>query len=135
MTAKEYLSRAFYLRLQISDLDLRIEEIRHRMSSVGAIRYDKLNVQSSPDDPLVSNISRLIDAEHEILRLEAEYSELCSQIRKKLDQLDSEIYRTILAKRYLYAEPIRKIADEIHYSEGYVRILHTAALHAFEKVM
>lgn len=135
MTAREYLYRAFYLRLQIREVQERIEELRHRMSSVGAIRYDKLNVQSSPDDPMVMYIQRLLDAEKELIRLEGELSDAYKEIMDKLEQMDSDLYKTILMKRYLQGKPLKKIAQEIHYSEGYVCILHTAALKAFATLM
>lgn len=135
MTAREYLSRAIYIREQIRQADERVEEIRHRMQSVGAIRYDKLNVQSSPEDPLLENIARLMDAEQRALDLEAKLVDVYEEIQQKIWKLDSDLYRTILIKRYLHDKPVRQIAEEIHYSEGYVRILHTAALKAFQEVM
>ena len=135
MTAREYLSRAIYIREQIRQADERVEEIRHRMQSVGAIRYDKLNVQSSPEDPMLENIARLMDAEQRALDLEAKLVDVYEEIQQKIWKLDNEVYRTILIKRYLHDKPVRQIAEEIHYSEGYVRILHTAALKAFQEVM
>lgn len=135
MTAREYLSRAIYIREQIRQADERVEEIRHRMQSVGAIRYDKLNVQSSPEDPLLENIAKLMEAEQKALDLEAKLVDVYEEIQQKIWQVDSEVYRTILIKRYLHDKPVRQIAEEIHYSEGYVRILHTAALRAFQEVM
>lgn len=135
MTAREYLSRAIYIREQIRQADERVEEIRHRMQSVGAIRYDKLNVQSSPEDPILENIARLMDAEQRALDLEAKLIDVYEEIQQKIWKLDNEVYRTILIKRYLHDKPVRQIAEEIHYSEGYVRILHTAALRAFQEVM
>lgn len=135
MTAREYLSRAIYIREQIRQADERVEEIRHRMQSVGAIRYDKLNVQSSPEDPMLENIARLMDAEQRALDLEAKLIDVYEEIQQKIWKLDNEVYRTILIKRYLHDKPVRQIAEEIHYSEGYVRILHTAALKAFQEVI
>lgn len=135
MTAREYLSRAIYIREQIRQADERIEEIRHRMQSVGAIRYDKLNVQSSPEDPMLENIARLMDAEQRALDLEAELVDVYEEIQQKIWQVESDLYRTILIKRYLHDKPLRQIAKEIHYSEDYTCKLHTAALRAFSEVM
>lgn len=135
MTAREYLSRAIYIREQIRQADERIEEIRHRMQSVGAIRYDKLNVQSSPHDPLLENIQKLMDAEQRMLDLEAELVDVYEEIQQKIWKVESDLYRTILIKRYLHDKPLRQIAEEIHYSEDYTCKLHTAALRAFSEVM
>ena len=135
MTAKQYLRRTIYLRIQIRNLDERIQELRHRMTSVGAIRYDKISVQSSPDDPMSTNIAKLIDSEQKLLQLEADLSELQVEILEKLKRMDSDLYRTILTMRYLHGKQLRKIAEEINYSEGYVLKLHRQALQAFEQVM
>ena len=135
MTAREYLSKAYYLRLQIRDVQDRIEELRHRMSSVGAIRYDKLNIQSSPDDPMATYIQRLLDAEAELIRLEAELSEAYREVYKKLMLMDNQVFRTILEKRYLRGEPVTRIAEEIHYSDSYVWKLHRQAVAAFDKLL
>lgn len=135
MTAREYLSRAIYIREQIRQADERVEEIRHRMQSVGAIRYDKLNVQSSPEDPLLENIAKLMEAEQKAIDLEAELVDTYEEIQQKIWKVDSDLYRTILIKRYLHDKPLRQIAEEIHYSEDYTCKLHTAALRAFSEVM
>ena len=135
MRAREYLSRALYLRLQIQIQDERAEEIRHRMQSVGAIRYDKLNVQSTPNDPMLDNIARLLEAEQEALRLSAQLANVYKEICDKLEQMDNELYRTILTYRYLHNMNLQAIADRVHYSEGYVWKLHRKALAAFEKLL
>ena len=48
MTAKEYLLQASTIRRQVKRTEEKIEEIETMMQNVRAIRYDKLNVQSSP---------------------------------------------------------------------------------------
>lgn len=135
MNAKQYLSRGFYLRTQIRDLDERIEQLRHRMSSVGAVRYDKLNVQSQPEDPMLSNIAYLMEAEKKLVALEAELEMVCSEIREKLNLMDDELLRTILLKRYVYNRSLRRIAKEINYSFDWVRHLHVVALREFSKIL
>ena len=135
MNAKQYLSRGFYLRSQIRDLDERIEQLRHRMSSVGAIRYDKVNVQSSPEDPMLANIAYLIEAERKLVALEADLERVCSEIREKIDLMDDELLRTILLKRYVYNKSMKRIARDVNYSLDWVWDLHRKALKEFGKIL
>ena len=135
MTAKQYLSRSFFIRTQIRDLDERIEQIRNRMSSVGAIRYDKVSVQSSPEDPMANNIAYLIEAEQKLVALEADLEKVCSEIREKIQQVDNEVYRTILLKRYVYNRSMKRIAREINYSVDWTWDLHRKALKAFDLIL
>lgn len=135
MTAKQYLSRGFYLRTQIRDLDERILQIRRRMESLGAIRYDKVNVQSSPDDPILANIEYLIEAERKLVELEADLERVCSEIREKIDLMDDELLRTILLKRYVYNRSMKRIAREVNYSLDWVWDLHRKALKQFATIL
>ncbi|MBQ6035760.1 MAG: hypothetical protein IJL43_00475 [Lachnospiraceae bacterium] len=135
MTAKEYLSRALYLRMNINRLDERIKEMEIYIQSVRAIRYDKPNVQSSREDPMAKNVAKLLDAEDEAIRLRAEYEAEYNEIENQIKMLESEKHKAILAKRYLEGKGMWQIADELGYSVDWVKHLHTRALAAFEDLM
>lgn len=135
MTAREYLSRALYLRMHIARLKEHINEIRVMMADVGAIRYDKLNVQSSLTDPMANNIARLIDAEQEAKRLIEEYVKAYADIEHKIQQMTSERNKAILSKLYLEGKGIWQVADELGYSVDWTRHMHYRALKAFEPIM
>ena len=119
----------------IEEIDAKIKELRSRMESVGAIRYDKIRVQSSPKDPMEENMQMLLDAEAELLALEARLSADHVEIQKKILMLDNELYQTILTKRYLSGKPLPKVAEEINYSENWTWKLHGRALKAFDKIL
>lgn len=135
MTPREYLSRALYLRMNIARLTDHIEEIRTMMSAVGAIRYDKLNVQSSPTDPILDNIARVIDAEAEAQRMIDEYAKAYAEIEAKIQQMQSDRYKAILSKIYLEGKGVWQVADELGYSVDWTRHMHYRALKAFCAVM
>lgn len=106
------------------------------MTSTGAMRYDKISVQSSPDnDPLLKYIERLADAERKMVQLQAEYYEAYTTIQKQIGELEPELYRQILTLRYLDGMSFPKIADRLGYSFEYVRNTHGHALKKFEKVV
>lgn len=136
MNAKTYLGRARWLRDQITRLNDKIYTIRSEMTSTGAMRYDKISVQSSPDnDPLLKYIERLADAERKMVQLQAEYYEAYTTIQKQIGELEPELYRQILTLRYLDGMSFPKIADRLGYSFEYVRNTHGHALKKFEKVV
>lgn len=135
MTAREYLTRALYLRMNIERLNDRIEALRTSMQSAGAIRYDKISVQSSPEDPMLRSIAKLIEAEQEAVRLRAEYETAYNEIERRINQLESDKHKAILIKRYLEGKGLWQIADELGYSVDWTKHLHVRALAAFGELL
>lgn len=136
MNAKQYLMRARWLRDQIDRIGDKIFRLREEMTSTGAIRYDKISVQSTPEgDPLLKYITRLTDAEEKLVRLQAEYYEAYTTIAKQIDSIEPELFRQILSLRYLEDMTLHQIADRLRYSYEYIRNRHGAALKKFAEVV
>ena len=135
MTAKQYLSQALFLRSAIKRTELQIEEIRTRASSAGGIRYDKLNVQTSPaNDTMVNFVIQLERAEKTSLQLMGEYYSTYATIQTQINSVQPDIYRQILSMRYLDGYKLERIADRLNYSDVYVRKLHGRALQTFSRM-
>ena len=134
LTAKQYLSQALFLRSAIRRTELQIEEIRSRMQSAGAIRYDKLNVQTSPhNDTMVNFMIQMEKAEKKSLDLMGDYYSTYASIQTQINAVQPDIYRQILSMRYLDGCKLERIADRLSYSDVYVRKLHGRALQAFSR--
>ena len=134
LTAKQYLSQALFLRSAIRRTELQIEEIRSRMQSAGAIRYDKLNVQTSPNNnAMVNFVIQLERAEKKSLELMGDYYSTYASIQTQINAVQPDIYRQILSMRYLDGCKLERIADRLSYSDVYVRKLHGRALQAFSR--
>ena len=134
LTAKQYLSQALFLRSAIRRTELQIEEIRSRMQSAGAIRYDKLNVQTSPqNDTMVNFMIQMEKAEKKSLDLMGDYYSTYASIQTQINAVQPDIYRQILSMRYLDGYKLERIADRLSYSDVYVRKLHGRALQAFSR--
>ena len=128
--------RARWLRDQIERIGDKIFRLREEMTSTGAIRYDKISVQSTPEgDPLLKYITRLTDAEEKLVRLQAEYYEAYTTIAKQIDSIEPELFRQILSLRYLEDMTLHQIADRLRYSYEYIRNRHGAALKKFAEVV
>ena len=134
LTAKQYLSQALFLRSAIRRTELQIEEIRTRASSAGGIRYDKLNVQTSPTNDTMTNfIIQLEKAEKKSIELMGDYYSTYATIQTQINSVQPDIYRQILSMRYLDGCKLERIADRLSYSDVYVRKLHGRALQAFSR--
>ena len=133
MTAKRYLSQALFLRSMIRRCEEQIEEIRTRATSVGGIRYDKISVQSTPQNAMEQFVIQLEKAEKKQLEVLGEYYSTYANIQAQIAAISPEIYRQILTLRYLDGMKLERIADLLGYSDVYVRKLHGRSLQAFDR--
>lgn len=134
MTAKQYLSQVRRLRHLVKREQDQIAEIRAMAESVGAIRYDKDIVQSSPtNDALPNYMIRLTEAETRAQQKIEEYFDLMTTVRKQLDQITPGLYSDILYMRYIEGKNLYRIAEELNYSHEWIRHAHGRALQAFER--
>lgn len=139
MTAREYLGEISYLRYQIRYAKKRIMELDMEMTTTGAIRYDKDRVQTTPENRHEDKIIKLVDIKkkYEAAKVSLELDEM-----KRLEQIDGLPNKTrakILRLRFFDLAPgdrlhtIGWIADEMGYTEDYVRHQYHHALNDFEK--
>lgn len=135
MTAKQYLSQIRRLRHLIKREQDQIADIRSMAESVGAIRYDKDPIQSSPaNDAMPNYIIQLTEAEARAKQRIEEYLELVMTIRTQLDQITPGLYSDILYMRYIEGKNLYRIAEELNYSYEWVRHTHGRALQKFESM-
>jgi hypothetical protein len=110
-------------------------QIREMMESAGAIRYDKVNIQSSPDnDQLANYVIKLERAEKRALKLADQYLEQYMVIREQINQISPQMYSDVLYLRYVLGMKLWDIADELNYDYDWLRHLHGRALAEFGKV-
>lgn len=133
MTPKQYLMQAVVLKQMIDRTELKITEIRSKMQGLGSMRYDKLNVQSSPEDRMATYIDQIIDVERRELVLLNAYYTTYAQIRSQIDGMNNLLYQQVLGYRYLDGLSLVETANKMNYSYDYVRELHGRALQEFGK--
>lgn len=61
--ADKYLMQIRNADREITDIILRIDYLRYKASGTGAIRYDKDNVQTSPEDMVCDALTEAVDLE------------------------------------------------------------------------
>lgn len=132
MTAKEYLNQLRRLKLKQRRVDEEIQTLDAALSSAGAIRYDKLNVQTTPENRMEAGIVRLSELRQKLIELKIEYYDLYVVISHQINGLDAiGLYKDILVMRYFEQKPFWKIADELHYDQKYITNCHGKALQIF----
>lgn len=132
MTAKEYLLQLRRLKQKQRRVDEEIQTLDASLSSAGAIRYDKLNVQVSPENRMEAGIVRLAELRQKLVDLKIEYYDLYVVISHQVNNLDAiGLYKDILVLRYFENKPFWKIADELNYDQKYITNCHGKALQLF----
>ena len=135
MTPKQYLSSIKIYKERYRRAIEDVEQIRSLMTSAGAIRYDKLNIQSTPtDDAMARYVIKLEKAEKRAIRTADEYLEKFIEIRDQINMISPQLYSDILYLRYVHNMKLDDIADELNYDYGWIRIVHGKALTEFGKV-
>lgn len=140
--AKAYLNQYHKLRRAVESLERRIEEMRAKAEGVGAIRYDKDRVQTSPKNTMEENSIKLADMEDQYAALLLEYYEKALLIEKQVTSMEPELFSTILRMRYIETDPggyqmsLRRIwwlLGTNRYSYDYITNMHGVALRKFSE--
>lgn len=118
MTDRVYsiMTRCGVLSKQIRQIDIQIESLNMSMLPNG-ISYDKLNVQSSPTDPMTEYAVRLDELYRKREDLQRQYLEAQGDITLKISWLSDETQKTVLTARFIGHEDFSRIAKELEMSE------------------
>lgn len=135
MTSKEYMHQIRQIRRRIRLLEEQIERDTILAAGVGAIRYDKVNVQTSPvADRMADIVAKIIETtdklKEEIHNLQIKEEELIGV----LSQLKEE-HERVLTYHYLDGASWSEVAYMVGYDEHYVYQLKDAALAEMDKFL
>ena len=131
MTAKEYLSQAFYMNRQIKAKERRLEWLRE-IAPGPSMRFSQ--EEKSKGDPRISLVEnaalKVVELEEEIASDILELVRVMKEIASTISRVDSMECRTILEMRYLSFMEWDEIISRMGYSRSYVFRLHGEALNA-----
>lgn len=135
MNAKQYMHEIRQIRRRIRLYEEQIERDTILATGVSAIRYDKINVQTSPiKDRMTDIIAKIIDAtdnlKNEIHNLQIKEEELIGL----LSQLKEE-HERVLTYHYLDGAPWDDVAKMMGYEEHYVYQVKDKALAELDKFL
>ena len=136
MRAKEYLRRIKNLTTKIEQLKLELRELEDAAIGISGVDYSKELIQSSSsgEPAFVKLMPKISDLKIQIANTIEEYVVLRHKTINQIHQLENDVYIQVLFKTYAENKSLEIVADELHYSYGYTRHLHLAALIEFEKI-
>lgn len=135
MTAKQYMHEIRQIRRRIRLYEEQIERDTILAAGVGAIRYDKINVQTSViADRMADIVAKIIETtnslKEEIHNLQLKEEELISI----LCQLKEE-HERILTYHYLDGASWPEVASMLGYEEHYIYEVNNKALTEMDKIL
>lgn len=133
--AKEYLEELSVLKLQIKSLEKEIKAIDERNTSVKAIVYDKLNVQTPYVNSLEEGVIEKIDIENSgrLEWLKQRYEVKKALILLQISAMEKPLHKKILLLKYDEGKSLHAIARELNYSKETIANEHGKALQEFKK--
>ena len=128
MTAKEYLSRAFYLNMRIRSKNEQIAVMNALATKVTSTLSDTPVSGTKNDQKMEDVILNILEYENELKDAMNQLVTLKREIRDVIEQVDNDEYRVLLEMRYLSSKRWEQIAVEMGYSIEHVYHLHREAL-------
>lgn len=101
MTARQYLKKIEIATRRIEAVCRRIEELEVRAQGVGAIRYDKDRVQTSPQDRMPDMVIKLAEMEDKYAAAVVREQRFKMDAQRRINRLPDARYITILTARYV----------------------------------
>lgn len=129
--AQQYLSRIRRIEQELHGKRLEIEALRYKASGMGAIRYDKERVQTTPQDYMTLAINDAIELEHQIEEDEASIEDIKGQAYSIVRQMDTAEHRAFIEWYYLNGLSMSDTAYNMSMSERNVYYVQERALEEF----
>ncbi|MDE6748574.1 MAG: DUF1492 domain-containing protein [Lachnospiraceae bacterium] len=128
MTAKEYLSRAFYLNMRIRSKNEQIAVMNALATRVTSTLSNTPVSGTKNDHKMEDVILNILEYEKELKEAMNQLVTLKREIRDVIEQIGNDEYQVLLELRYLSSMRWEQIAVEMGYSIEHVYRLHREAL-------
>lgn len=129
MTAKEYLSRYRFLKLEIDAKQERIDELEARAQSVSSPSFSGVKTTSPKGEAKHEHLTDDCDAlKAELVEENIRLTNLQREIEHVIAKVEDDKERRVLELRYLNCLPFFKVAARLHYSLDNIYTIHRKAL-------
>lgn len=128
MTAKEYLSQAFYID---GGINSKLEQLSalQTLALKATSHLSRTPISGSKDThQLEEVVCKMIDLESEISKEMKKLLELKKEIMSVINSVSNSDYKILLEFRYLCFHSWEKIAVEMGYDKRYILKMHNRAL-------
>ena len=134
MTAKEYLSQAYYVDKRINSKLRQVESLRDLATKVTSALGSEPVSGSRNIHRTEDTLDKIIDLQNDINDDVDRLIDLKREVMKLINKMEDADCLTILELRYLSFMSWEQIATEMNFSYRWVHTLHARALKAFEKI-
>lgn len=134
MTTKEYLQQYLNLEKIIKIMKAEIKRKREDLQSIPGLSYDRTKVQGSPKDALTQKIAALAAEEEKLKARIVESETIRRKIVLEISDLNDARHVEILKKIFIEGKRMATAADEMGYSEEYLRRVYFQAIKEFETI-
>jgi len=130
MTAKEYLSQARLLNIEINSYIAELENLNKLSNSVPTSRFDieRVDGTKSFESPFMKYLIRINEMEEKIEKEVARLVELKEEISLVIANVDNTSYQILLRSRYISCKTWDDIAKNMYCSLDNVYKMHRKAL-------
>lgn len=136
MQVKEFLNKIRHIDMMIDCKCEQIANLRHRLTSISspmANLGDRVQATLDPDK-FTNTISKIIDMEKEVNDDIDKLVDLKCAARKAIEQLDDDVEKMVLYKRYFNNKTFEQISVEMNYSWRRIHQVHGNALKKLERL-
>jgi len=135
MTAKEYLSQAFYINQRINSKLEQALSLRELAEKVTVTLTDMPKSGSFNAHRKEDILAKLVDTEAEINADIDRLVDLKREISATIDQVPTVDHRTLLELRYVCGKTWDEIAVKMNFSVRNIHIIHSDALYKINKII
>lgn len=135
MTAKEFLSQARLLDIQINTKIEQVEQLNLLAQKCTATISDMPRNPNRGGSKLEDTVCKIVDLQEEINRDIDRLVDLKNEIISTIKQVADTELQIVLEKRYLCFESWKAISAEMNYSEQHIYRLHNAAFAAVDEIL
>lgn len=135
MTAKEYLSQARMLDIQINTKISQVEQLNLLARKCTATISDTPRNPNRGGSKLEDTVCKIVDLQEEINRDIDRLVVLKNEIISTIKRVEDTELQIVLEKRYLCFESWKDISTEMNYSEQHIYRLHNAALAKVDEIL
>lgn len=131
MNIKQKLQRYAYIMEQAKDLEIRIAEIRDRMTSISSTQYDAIPGGHSNSDKIADTIAKLCDLEAKYIDMIGKLADEEIEINDMISKLELNEQK-LIRLRYIDCKKWEDICYVMNYSWMQIHRLHGKILAKLE---
>lgn len=131
---KKYLSQVYNLNCRIENKKSERDQLRELAMSVSSFSNRERVQTSGSQDKMGDTVAKILDLETEITASIVEYLGKKEEVIRTIESVENTNMYNLLYKRYVDGKTLTTIADEMGFSEDYIKHLHGDALRVVKKI-